>query len=289
MHNKVIINISGGLGNQMFMYAAARALSLRLNAKLILFSVNIHNKDGYGRQYELDRFCVTGSLQNHEGKGRLYAAMKYRAERHNRSWPYINIKILREQDFQYEPKLLSPDFNSIQLEGYWQDERYFKDFENVIRDDFRFNISFNSDIQEEYDLIKSYGNRAVALCVRRYQEVKTFVNLKLTEKEYYVRAIEEMKNRVNNPMLFCFSQVPDWVKEELSDCGCELIFIKPKSGANASHEDLHLLTAFKNFIISNSTFYWWGAWLSEEKDKFVVSPNNWVNKNCNCKEWFVID
>ena len=173
--------------------------------------------------------------------------------------------------------------------GNWATERYFKEFEPVIRADFRFNISFDTDIQEEYDMIKFYGNRAVALCVRRYQEVRTFVNLKLTEKEYYVHAIEEMKKRVHNPVLFCFSQVPDWVKEELSDCGSELIFIKPKSGDNASHEDLYLLTAFRNFIISNSTFYWWGAWLSEEKEKFVVSPNNWVNKDCNCKEWFVID
>lgn len=289
-HKHVLANIHGGLGNQMFMYAVARALSKRIGADLLLEYDDTGNLDGYGRLYELEAFNISGehpswlSYRGFVGKllRQIYTHIGVKL-------PFIPMTVIKESDtFQFDSSILSVDAKNINLVGYWQSEKYFKDFENLIRSDFEYKIQFPDYVEKEKQIIHSYGDRAVAFCVRRYQEVKQFVHLKRTEKDYYLKALDKIKIYIKNPVLFCFSQTPEWVKEEFSDCGIEIIYIKPKSGVFASHEDMYLLRSFRNYIISNSSYYWWGAWLSSAKDKLVISPDNWCCNESNCLGWIII-
>jgi len=68
----------------------------------------------------------------------------------------------------------------------------------------------------------------------------------------------------------------------------EIRFINPKGANNGAIEDLYLMKSCKHFIISNSTFYWWGAWLAENKNKIVIAPNNWVNRDTVMPDWTIL-
>ena len=289
MQKVVISDVHGGLGNQMFMYAIARAISLRIGAKLYLSYNKTDIPDQFGRLFELDRFNIAGETSNladfaYPG-ARLVRFLSHRIGLH---LPFHNVKFINESNFMFDESLLSKQLNGCHLHGYWQSEEYFADCKDQIREDFSFKIRFSDDVEQERAMIESYGDHAVALCVRRYQEVKKFVNLKLTEEDYYLKAIEIAKSKVSNPVFFCFSQVPEWVKENLDTACGQVVYIKPKTGKDASHEDIYLLQHFKNFIISNSSFYWWGTWLSEKKDKMVISPDNWCCNRSNCSDWIVV-
>lgn len=287
---KVIVEISGGLGNQMFMYATGRALALRVGGELILDYDNSGKKDFYGRTFELNKFNIKGKRSNfYSYNYPLGKILKKISRRLGRHIPCLNIKNVSEnKSFDFDSDILSIT-NSCHLSGYWQSELYFKDFENVIRQDFVFLNPMSHKVLDEKEQILNLNDRAVALCVRRYQEVKQFGKLKLTEVDYYKKAIIEIQKRVPNPVFFCFSQTPLWVKEMLEPLGIEIRYITPKQGENASIEDLYLMMNFKNFILSNSTYYWWGAWLSSRSDKLIISPNNWCCNKSNCDGWIIIE
>lgn len=289
MHKVVISDIQGGLGNQMFMYAIARAISLRIGAKLYLSYNKTDIPDQFGRLFELDRFNIAGEPNRFADFNYPWArAIRFVSHRLGCHLPFPQVKFIGESNFHFDESLLSKDLRGCHLHGYWQSEEYFADCKDQIREDFSFKIRFSDDVEQERALIESYGDRAVALCVRRYQEVKKFINLKLTKEDYYLKAIELAKTKVENPVFFCFSQVPEWVKENLEKACGEVIYINPKTGKDSSHEDIYLLQQFKNFIISNSSFYWWGAWLSKKGNKMVISPDNWCCNKSNCSDWIVL-
>jgi len=142
-------------------------------------------------------------------------------------------------------------------------------------------------VENEGKVIDELGNRSIALGVRRYQEVEVFVNVKLTDKEYYLRAMKLMAQQVIDPVFICFTQDPDWVKENLCD-DFDVRFAIAKDQDTGAIEDLFLIRRCKHFIISNSTFYWWGAWLAENKNKIVIAPNNWVNSDTVKSDWTIL-
>lgn len=287
---KVIVEISGGLGNQMFMYAIGRALSLRIGGELILDYDNSGKKDNYGRLFELDKLSIKGKRSNFYSYDYPLGKFLKKVSRHlGVHIPCFYIRnVIEDDSFAFDPSVLTLN-NSCHLFGYWQSELYFKKFESQIRDDFKFSLPMSNMVNKEKAEILALKERAVALCVRRYQEVKQFEKLKLTEVDYYKKAIKVIQEKVSNPVFFCFSQTPQWVKEELEPLGIDIRYVKQKSGEYASFEDLYLLKAFKNFIISNSTYYWWGAWLSNRQNKIVISPNNWCCDKTNCSSWLIIN
>lgn len=290
MNRKIIIRLSGGLGNQMFMYAAARALALRTSAKLYLDCSQGFKTDLlYKRHFALEHFNInlhhTPRLLSFDYLGGNYIQ---RISRHiKRHFPYTSIRYIFENSQKNAEQLLSLPSLDYYLEGYWQSEKYFSDYKEQIRTDFKITKPLSKAVQKEVEMIEDLGDRCIALCVRRYQEVKKIVNISIVEKDYYLKAMDLLSQNIPNPVFLCFSQTPEWVKENLTG-KYEIRFIAQKDKDTGNIDDLFLLTHCRHFIISNSTFYWWGAWLANYENKKIIAPDNWIFPDTPLKEWIIL-
>lgn len=92
-------------------------------------------------------------------------------------------------------------------------------------------------------------------------------------RDFYLKAIEIIERKVESPRYFCFSDHPEWVKENFK-LPVDLTFISENNSQTRCHEDLYLMSLCKHHVISHSTFGWWGAWLSRNPSQIVVAPVN---------------
>lgn len=179
---------------------------------------------------------------------------------------------------------------SMFYDGYWQYEEYFKDAREEILGVYQF-PEFTDEHNEKL-AEKLISCTSVACHVRRGDYLKHPVMCVCTE-EYYVHAIEKMNNMVS-PDLYCvFSDDPEWCKENLVHLFSEIevVYVNWNKGEN-SFRDMQLMTLCKHNIIANSSFSWWGAWLNQNEDKIVLTPEKWLNKNLLkdpiCDNWIRI-
>lgn len=93
-----------------------------------------------------------------------------------------------------------------------------------------------------------------------------------------------MASKVTSPVFFCFSQDIEWVEKHLTG-KYPVRLISKKENDSGAIDDLFLMMNFRNYIISNSSFYWWGAWLSKYDDKLVIAPDNFINKDSVPESW----
>ena len=214
----MITYIQGGLGNQMFQYAAGLAVSKRLREPLFLN--NSFYEVNKGRQYELGVFPISATVSNEQAK-------------------LIQEKGFRHQDIT----------ESGMMVGYWQSEKYFADIADQVRKEF-------------YLPKASIEDDMVAVTVRRGDYLSlpdVFHNL---GDSYYRDALEIFPDHT----VVVFSDDPAWCTENLEWAD----YVMP---CNTAVTDLSLLSSFKNHIIANSSFGWWGAWLANGNT--VVAPRDW--------------
>lgn len=278
----VIVRLCGGLGNQMFQYAAARRLSLVNDAPLKLdlswFS-NVPRGDT-PRQYELHCF---NTIQDVASPLEIDALRGVDIGR----WPKVVKRFLktsgllmkqtsvREKYYHFDPEILGLR-GDVYLEGYWQSARYFADTEDAIRHDFTFRTAPDPVNHEIGNAIM--GTEAVSLHVRRGDYVTSTPESQQhgsCSLSYYKKAIAEMTARLQHPHFFVFSDDSAWVKEHMD-------FDAPKTyidhnGLLKGNEDLRLMSLCRHHIIANSSFSWWGAWLSSHPEKIVIAPHKWFN------------
>lgn len=288
---KIIIQLSGGLGNQMFMYATARAFALRHGHQLYIDTeTGFKNDVTYKRTFDLGNFRIkynqASNIDSYKFKfGHIYQKICRRIGKHLLFPSKLYIK---EFNHQFVPRLLkkSPFLSDVFLEGYWQKEYYFKEFEDIIRKDFILNKEISFKAKSYLNMIKDSSITPIAIGIRRYQEVTNSSLYQLENEHFYLKAINFLIERINNPLFFIFTQTPEWVKENItSKIKAQFCYIS----GNEAFEDLFLFSQCTNFIISNSTFYWWGAWLSTSPNKIVVTTNKFPSKDLCLKEWIQIE
>lgn len=273
----IISHILGGLGNQMFQYAAARALAL---SRQQAFRLDLSGFNGYRLHhgYELERVfgcpvekATATDVRNILGWQSAPLACRVLAR--------PQLSILRRKGFVVEPHfsywpgitLVPPD---CYLVGYWQSERYFKDAADTIRKDFTFRQAMTADNAEVADQISR--NNAVSLHVRRGDYVsnpRTYATHGVCSTDYYLAAIRYVSERIEQPRFFVFSDDISWVKSHLA-IGFPCRFIAHNQGMD-SHNDMRLMSLCRHHIIANSSFSWWGAWLNPSPGKLVVAPKLW--------------
>ena len=114
--------------------------------------------------------------------------------------------------------------------------------------------------------------------------------------EYYRKAMDYIRERVDNPKFYVFADNPSWVKEHFKGLDYTLVEGNPPSGWG-SHFDMQLMSCCKHNIISNSTYSWWGAFLNKNPEKMVILPHQWFNpKSCEestsekvqCEGWVAL-
>lgn len=279
----VIMRIIGGLGNQMFQYAAGRALSLRTGVPLRLDISGFANY-GLHQGFELQRiFNCPVEIANEEDVKNILGWQSSPSICRVVSRP--RMEIFRRAGFIVEPHFyywsnINNVLSKCYLSGYWQSEKYFSTVISNIREDFSFKISMghrNSELANQIIRVE-----AVSLHVRRgdyMSNPKTLATHGLCSLDYYRNAMQLISREVRNPHFFVFSDDIAWIKSNLNiDMPCQ--FVDHNQGGE-SYNDMRLMSLCQHHIIANSSFSWWGAWLNPNAEKIVVAPKRWFAHEVN--------
>jgi hypothetical protein len=266
--NKIVVALEGGLGNQMFQYAAARATAARTSSRLAL---DIRPLRASGeRAYCLDAFRLREPLELiTEGPA---------PRRNGRIRNFINSllgvdRTFRESGFRYNPAILSIT-SSLRLEGYFQSERYFADIAQAIREDFIPQEDLLAEINALAENLIPSGP-CVSLHVRRgdYANPATMAVHGLLDASYYEKALRLVAERTGQSFPVCvFTDDTAWARANLP-LTSDARFISEHT--RTALQDLILMSRCAHHITANSSFSWWGAWLNPSQDKVVVTPARW--------------
>jgi len=257
----VITKLYGGLGNQMFQYAAGLALSEKLKSAYYLdlkwFEEIKTNREVTQRVYELNGFEIYPS--------KLSVIEVIR----NKLNPPL---VFKERDLNYQPAFEHLEGDVI-LDGYWQSHKYFQEYEETVVNAFRFPEEISKKNGEILDRISA--TNSVSIHIRR-GDYNTKVGRNyhgLVPLDYYEQALASLKKNTLVQAVFVFSDDIEWCKKNVS--------FKPSSvfidsnGPSSGVEDMRLMSACKYNILANSSFSWWAAWLNRNPNKVVYAPKVW--------------
>jgi len=269
----ITTRLDGGLGNQMFQYAAGKALACRTGLPLMLDITHLSKRAH--RNYELGAFNINATTFRRPGKGKPDTLTLLSMSLGIGAKPPAPAPIYAEPHFHFDAtfeKLAGP----YVLEGYWQSERYFLNVAEQIRSDFSPKHVPPRVAAMQASLAAS---PAVSLHVRRGDyvskpEVARFHGI--CEMGYYRRAMDHMLTLVPDAVFHIFSDDPQWVSTEFpKQHRWTLVDDWP---SKAPWVDLWLMSQCDHHIIANSSYSWWGAWLNSTADKRVIAPARWFNE-----------
>lgn len=266
----IIVRLMGGVGNQMFQYAAALALAER-HAAVLKLDHSFLGGEQHGctrREYALDRFAVSAEpataeeIARFSGKGagilnRIGMLLRSRLG---------STSVCREHERC--DILQAPD--NVLLEGYWQSERYFHGVEERLRKEFTYKHPFSpahAELAGRLAVINS-----VAVHVRRGDYLHSPVHA-LCDIGYYQRSLQLIEQRVPDAVPVFFSDDPVWTRQMFGSLK-NALFVESGEADDAC-ADLALMSRCRHAIIANSSFSWWGAWLNSNPDKIVCAPARW--------------
>ncbi|MDO8601754.1 MAG: alpha-1,2-fucosyltransferase [bacterium] len=275
----ITVFLRGGIGNQMFQYALGLCLAKKNHTELVLDTVFLSDrtprKNFSYRAYDLDVFKLTPRFTLLSKIARALpipafwlgldlAGIKLRA--------LLGVqKVVREKSDHFDSDVLSQRGNLL-LFGRWQSAKYFADLAAQVREAFYFRLLPAGHAEALVQKIQS--TNSISLHVRRGDFV-AFKNVAQmmgeTNLDYYQKATALIASRVKNPEFFIFSDDIAWCKEHIK-LSYPTTFVKPSAIAAV---DLQLMSLCKHQITANSTFSWWGAWLNQNPDKMVVTPERW--------------
>ena len=292
MNKKIIVRIAEGIGNQLFMYAHSYSLSKTINYDLF-----IDNTSGYFmkknqiRSYDLDKFNINTTLSD----------KKYRFDTFSKN---LNRNLLKKIDSFKKKKLFliedrdknkitkyndTTNFNFsnvVFVEGYFESEKYFKNFEKDLKAKFIIKDKFINKNNKFIELLRNYNSVSISVRQNRYSERDKIDNAKSTEFtkntiNYINKAVTFFKNKISNPKFFIwfndFTNLNNYFNEN------EFTFIN--NGSNKSLNDFNLFKYSKHFIVGPTSFHWWGAWLNENPNKICVRPQDDLNPSNNKDYW----
>jgi len=282
----IIVKLMGGMGNQMFQYAAGRKLAERHRTVLKLdlgFLLDRTPKENFVyRDYDLDVFNINAEFAQPYEISLFRSSMANSLPRLLRKFVHNKKHIKEHRDHHFNRKALNAPDN-VYLDGYWQSEKYFADIEHIIRKEFEFELDSKCDAMAE----KLRSVNAICVNVRRGD----FVNNPIASHfhgvctlDYYHQCEKIIADKVSNPHYFIFSDDIEWCMENLT-FKHEFTFVTHDFAGKKYEHYLHLMTMCNHYVIPNSSFAWWAAWLNPNKDKIVIAPKKWFHdKLINTKD-----
>ena len=292
MPNKLILRLSNEIGNQMFMYASAYSISKKLDRKLFIDNETAYQLKKNISRYGLNNFKITNEIapNNYKFLG---------------TPGYLKRKILKRIDFfktsknfftEYKDNYKLTDYNreiftkkfssTIYLEGYFETQKYFIDIKDEIINEFNFKDSEKYKKSPFYTQLNQ--ENSVAICIRqnRFAEgvgkknnaknLTKSVNFSKEQITYINKSIKFFKDKINNPIFYLWSNDFRELDNSLFTEKINKIIHSENIDTNIDKRglDLFLLTQCRNHIVIPSSFNWWGAWLSQKKDKTILRPSN---------------
>ncbi len=276
----IVVKISDGLGNQIFQYAYARWLQTRIRHKIYLDISDINKmadrlSDAKKkkelcdmREYQLNNLRIAIPVMDQK----ISSAICQKRNQGNRFWNYcrelrllpvvyVNESVCNEDGFRFSK------WQNYYVEGYFCDKKYYeKEPESLRRE---LSLKKKMVISEELRGILSDRN-TVSIHVRRGDFLRFGRNI--SGSDYYTRAINYMKDKIDNPFFLIFSDDVEWVEKNM-DLKLEHRMMSRQGYSDC--EELMLMSMCRNNITANSTFSYWGAWLNPNREKIVVSPRGW--------------
>lgn len=270
----IIVDLLGGLGNQLFQYAAGRYLA---ELHQVDFKINTLKFETYKlHKYSLQHFNISASVATKE-EVQHFGSLAFKIWERAIFKPYYKRRTFQEQFFHFDENFKKASKNTM-LSGYWQSEKYFNEISDIIRKEFTI-TSPMAEMNKDYS--KNILRRnSVSLHIRRGDYVsdpKTQTVHGSCDLAYYNACVKKIAGAVGDPFFYIFSDDPEWVKSNFSlKYPSEYVV---HNNADKNYEDLRLMSLCKHNIIANSSFSWWGAWLNANPDKQVYAPKQWFNNS----------
>lgn len=292
----VSVYLMGGLGNQMFQYAFGRALSMEFSKKLLL-----DTKTGFDRDHQFERKFELQSLPisflNEAGYFQRFPFWTYHLQKKLKltSSGAINNGIIWQHVVEKKYEFL-PDVFKINPErsqwifGYWQTSKYFEKHQQTILNELTPDEPSDDKYLSVADEIKN--TESVAICIRQYEESH---NPGLQSKDNRIKSISEINQavaeiyrRIPVGKFYVFSTIQsDFLQQLKFPYGTK--YILAQEGWDHTVNTLWLLTQFRHHVITNSSFYWWGAWLSQSNHdiskQIIYAADNFLNIDSVCTNW----
>jgi hypothetical protein len=270
----IITRLIGGLGNQLFQYAAGMSLARfhQVELKLDISGYSNYLLHGYSLQY----FEISAKIAtNDELEGHL--KNNYLLNKFNEYTCFLDLFGIKkkqqiEKSFAYDHNFyLFPKHSYLQ--GYWQSEKYFLPIKKNLKKEFTLKDSIINNNSHFLPGISS--SNSVSVHIRRGDYFSNLTTNKIhgiLPIEYYIRSVNYINSVEKNLLFYIFSDDIDWCKKNLK-LNCDFVIVE--SFNSNFIDDFRLMSLCKHNIIANSTFSWWAAWLNANPNKIVIAPKMW--------------
>lgn len=264
-----VVLIFNGLGNQMSQYAFYLAKRKKNKNVRCIFdpnSVDEHNGSELERLFNISykRTFIDRLL-----------SMVYSYRKRPKIWSFIKLFFIREikecQNYDYDESLLGRGALGINYYwGGWHSERYYSEIVDELKEIFKFKLPCSSENLPYIEKIKC--TNSVSIHIRRGDYLKYKEYGGVATLDYYRKAIDYISCKIQSPVFFVFSNDMKWCRNNFK--GGEYYFIDCNSDLDA-WQDMYLMSMCKHHINANSTFSWWGAWLSSN-DGITIVPHHFI-------------
>jgi Glycosyl transferase family 11 len=280
--NQVVVRLSHGLGNQLFQYALGRKLAIERKAQLFLDAswYTVENCPRPDRPLALSEFNPSGEI-TFDGRWKsawlaptVAGKLQWMIERHlPPSWRKFveeDVDRMKSRGQAFDRRIFRARAGAYFC-GYWVSPLYFEGVEDQLRKELV--LRQQPDGRYPDYLARIRESESVAVHVRR-GDIRNYPAFGVLDAAYYGPAVAAIRKKTGAPRFFVFS---DTVSEarQVMDGIAECEYVELGADASPAH-DLSLMAACRHFIIANSTFSWWGAWLSQHPDKVVLVPDKWL-------------
>lgn len=262
----IIVDLFGGMGNQMFQYAAAYRLALAQNTELVLNTYALRHDRL--RNFSLSPYWINNQIVD------FYLPEASALKKYIYGIPgkihHFNEKV----EFEFDPEIIKLRDHQ-HLCGYWQNPKYFEDIREVIQSVYSLRSPSSAFLHLQKNI---RSGLSVSMHIRRGDFLgKSFVRHKhdVCDVKYYEDAIQHINSLIEaDYTLYIFSDDAYWSRQHFSKYN-NVHFIQLPSDA----EELILMSECRHNIIANSTFSWWAAWLNRHTDKIVIAPEPWLKNS----------
>lgn len=290
MSRKVVVRLKGGLGNQLFCYAAARRLALVNDAELVMDAVTGFKYDHlYRRTYALGcfrlpaRLATSGEQMEPLGRVRRLIARKLSERK-----PLAQRRYIQQVGVDFDPGILSLRLQegATYFDAFGQSERYFADIREQLKDDLVMAPQTDQENVAMAALIES--TESVALHVRWF-DAGDCVHSSTMSQAYYAKALPQLLAKISGAHFFLFSDRPEQAARLLAPLIGHRPFtlVEHNAASGNAEADFWLMRQCRHFIIGNSTFAWWAAWLGEQRHPGVqvLAPSRNVDPEHSVTAW----
>lgn len=288
----VVVRLKGGVGNQMFCYAAARSLSIDGGATLVLdVESGFKYDDEYRRKFALGPLGIelrtATSWQSYTSPAGRVRRLIDRKRLSDLGAPHVYfVEDPRSFDQRWD-ELASSDL--VYLDGYFQSPKYFQAHADILREDFRTPFQLEqTEVGQKIRLAQAEGKVATAIGVRLYEEA-AIGSHRVDTPAFYSQGLELLEGASESREIFVFSADADGAAGMLQMQDETVHLVQPERSEQGALSDMALMSMCDQFVVSHSSYYWWAAWLCDRPNKQVVASRLFRNADIHPATWRTVD